>query len=172
MINTYPNILTQKDRYGKFTKLALLAVLTIMVTLAGCKSVPTHKPIAPKVSIAAVKPLNLSLSGQRINFTLRVSNPNSYDLPLRSLDFIASFAGDDIAKGVSDEAVTIPAKGEALVDIEVLAGLGKLLGQIKSMAKTKEFDLNYGVKGSVKLDNWPARIPFDVTGVLEQPDLE
>lgn len=158
----------------QFAALALrcLAVMFFAVTVSGCKSIPTHKPIAPKVSIAAVKPLNLSLSGQKINFTLRVNNPNDYDLPLRSLDFIASFAGDDIAKGISDKAVTIPANGEALVDIVVVAGLGKLLGQIKSMARTKEFNLNYGVKGTVKLDNWPTRIPFDVAGVLEQPDLK
>ena len=157
----------------RWTKhLGFACVLLLMMTVTACKSIPTHKPIAPKVSIASVRPLNLSLQGQKINFKLRVANPNAYDLPLRNLDFVASFAGEEIAKGLTNQSVTIPANGEAMVDIEVLAGLGKLLGQIRSMAKSKELNLNYGVKGSVKLDNWPSRIPFDVEGELEEPEIK
>ena len=37
------------------------------------------------------------------------------------------------------------------------------------MLEERTLDLDYGVSGSVRLANWPARIPFDVDGVIENP---
>lgn len=139
----------------------------LMIFIACCSSIPTHKPIAPEVSIANVEPLNLSLSGQKLLFTLKVKNPNAYDLPMKSLSFIASLAGEDVATGSSTGRVTIPANGEALVDISVVAGLKNLVKQLKSItnsANGNDFNLDYGVKGVLRLSNWPTAIPFNHSG--------
>ena len=145
-------------------QLSIIALLLLTLLTVGCSSVPTHKPIPPEISIAAVKPLNFSLSGQKIMFSLRVTNPNNYDLPLKSMSFIASFAGEDIATGSSNNKVRIPANGEAIVDVEVVAGLSTILDKLSSMADSGDLQLQYGVKGIVKLSNWPLSIPFDVKG--------
>jgi len=151
----------------------------ILILSTSCSSIPTHKPITPQVSIANVQPLNLSLSGQKLLFTLRVKNPNAYDLPMNSLSFIASLAGKDIATGSSTSRVTIPAKGEALVDISVVAGLKNIAKQLKSITNASngnDFNLDYAVKGVLRLSNWPAAIPFTHSGdaapkIREQLDL-
>ncbi|MCB1754550.1 MAG: LEA type 2 family protein [Gammaproteobacteria bacterium] len=149
---------------------ALIALaLFISVTLYACSSLPLTKPEAPIVSVADVRPLNLSFTEQRLAFTLRVENPNAYDLPLEGLDFIASFAGHEIATGESHQEVTIPAKGEAMLEVEVKAGVDKLISQFQSMLNAQEINLDYGVKGRVKLANWPSRIPFDVKGEIAPP---
>lgn len=149
----------------------LFFALLVAATISGCASIPTSKPLAPKVTVAGVVPLNLSLTETRLNFTLRVANPNSFDLPLQNLDFIAYLGGDKIAVGNTNQPITIPANGETMMDVVVTTGLSKLWGHMKSMLDQQTTDLNYTVTGQVKLKNWPKRIPFNVAGELEKPKL-
>ena len=144
-------------------------LLACSLPLAGCASFPSVRPDPPTVSVAGVRPLSIGLTKQRLEFRLRVENPNDFELPLRSLDFVADLAGERIATGRSDERVTIPANGEEIVEVEVEAGIGRLLERMRDMLDNRTLDLDYEVSGFVKLDNWPARIPFDVGGVLENP---
>ena len=148
---------------------AALVPTLVALTTVGCASLPAVRPEPPRVSVAGVRPLNLSLTKQRLEFRLLVENPNAYALPLRSLDFVASLAGDRIAEGRSEERVTIPANGDAIVTVDVTAGVDALLGKMRRMLESRTLDLDYAVEGSVRLDNWPRRIPFDVDGVVENP---
>ena len=146
----------------------------VLLLVSGCATLEKAKPVAPEVSIASVRPMNLSLTGQKLNFTLRVKNPNAFDLPVQSLEFAATLAGKKIAEGVNNSAVTIPANQEAMMDVVVVAGLSTVIDQFKSIAgslgkdlTTEEgINLDYGVKGAVKLANWPTKFPFDVKGDL------
>ena len=143
--------------------------LLFMLLLSSCSSLPLKKPQAPSVSVASVRPLNLSLTRQRLEFSLNVKNPNPYNLPLEGLDFVATFAGEKLATGESNDKVTLPANGEAIVKVEVKAALGTLVSRFQSMLNSGDINLQYGVTGNVKLANWPARIPFNVDGELEAP---
>lgn len=148
------------------------SALLLILLLAACSSLPTHKPLAPKVSVAAVRPLNFSFVKQKLAFTLNVENPNDYDLPLKGLDFIASFGGNEIAKGNSSQEVTLPAKGSAQMDVTVEASLNDVMNRFSSMLKSDSLELSYGITGTVKLANWPTKIPFNVDGELEAPELK
>lgn len=152
--------------------LAVVATLAAVLALGACGSYPSVRPDPPKVSVAGVRPLNVSLTRQRLEFKLLVENPNAFDLPLRSLDFVANVAGEKMATGRSDERVTIPANGEAVVVVEVVTGIDRLIGRVRSMIDDRTLELDYGVTGTVKLANWPKRIPFDVDGVLANPRAE
>lgn len=151
----------------KYSRSLIIIAITIGLLLSGCATMLPKKPQAPIVKIAAVRPLNLSFTQQRLAFTLQVHNPNTYDLPLQSLDFVASLAGNKIATGKSDQEVTLPANGEATVEVVVEARVDKLISQFQSMLSATSINLEYGVKGHVKLANWPTRIPFDVVGEYE-----
>ncbi|MDO6460556.1 LEA type 2 family protein [Granulosicoccaceae sp. 1_MG-2023] len=153
-------------------KMLLSALITASLLMTACSSLPTHKPVAPNVSIAAVRPLNLSLVNQKLAFTLDVENPNSYDLPVEGLDFIASFAGNEIASGSSDQEVTLPAKGTAQMEVIVETSLNDMMDRFSAMMKSDGIDLSYGITGTVKLANWPGKIPFNVDGELEAPAYE
>jgi len=102
-----------------------------------------------------------------IGLTLRVENPNGFDLPMQSLTFKARFAGKQFAQGNSIDRVIIPANGEALLDVEVKTGLSKLIKQLSSAVSTENPELDYDVTGLVKLSNWPLAIPFNVEGEIE-----
>jgi len=154
--------------FQMFLKLCFLSGVLTGV-LSSCSTLPSIKPQSPSITVADVRPLGLSLTTQTIGLSLRVANPNDFDLPMQSLTFIANFSGQQFAKGHSVNNVTIPANGEALLDVEVDAGLLKLADQIKSMLDTDNAELNYDVSGVVKLANWPKAIPFNVEGEIEDP---
>jgi len=147
----------------------MLLLCLVFAALSACSSLPTVKPQSPSVTVASVRPVSLSLTNQVIGLSLRVANPNSFDLPMQSLTFNAHFSGQRFASGHSVDNVVIPANGEALLEVEVEAGLAKLANQIKSMLDTDNAQLNYDVSGVVKLANWPKAIPFNVEGELEDP---
>ena len=75
-------------------------MLVICLVASACTTLP-KKAIKPKVELVSVVPLNISLSEQKLRFTLNVVNPNNFELPVESVDFIARFNDTDIASGKS-----------------------------------------------------------------------
>lgn len=144
-------------------------IWTLCGVLCACSTLPSIKPQSPSISVADVRPLSLSLNTQTIGLSLRVANPNNFDLPMQSLTFNAHFSGQQFAQGHSVKNVVIPANGDALIDVEVEAGLVKLANQLKNMLDSNNAELNYDVSGVVKLSNWPKAIPFNVEGEIDDP---
>ena len=137
--------------------------------LSACASIPTSRPIAPTVEIQSIDIVKIGFRNQDLEIKLKVNNPNSYDLPLQALAFIAAVEGAQIAQGTSNEKVTLPAEGEAIMNVQVSTRLSKLLGRLLSSANSDVADIAYDITGFVKLANWPTRIPFDKAGRVENP---
>lgn len=155
-------------------RVAFASLITgfVLFTLIACSTIPLSKPQSPNVTVAGVRPIDFSLTSQTIELTLRVENPNSFDLPMQSLTFNARFAGEQFAQGHSVDEVVIPANGQAMLNVEVKTGLGKLATQLRSLLDSKNTELNYDVTGLVKLANWPKAIPFNVEGELDDPRIK
>lgn len=148
-----------------------LAVMLCLL-LSACTTMLTSRPLAPRVAVDSVRAEKISLTRQNLLFRLAVSNPNSFDLPLQTLNFIAAVDGVELAQGLSSERVTIPANGKAMLEVHVSTSINKLLGQLLLATNQSRKDIAYDVRGFVKLSNWPARIPFNVDGSLENPVLQ
>ena len=144
----------------------MIRLFIAILLITGCGSL---KPQQPDITLEAVRPLNFSLSGQRLAVTLNVSNPNAFNLALRNVDLTATLNGEPIATGVSDTAVTIPANGEQLVELEVTAGLDVALGLLRSALEQDQSSLAYGVNGNVRMSRWPFPIPFESDGQWANP---
>ncbi len=140
--------------------------LTLAALVNACSSVPTSKPVAPTVKVLSVKPLKIGLQKQELGFELELSNPNTFDLALQSLDFIASVDKQELAQGLSNERVTIPAQGDATLNVVVSTRISRVLGQLLLLVGDNN-PINYDVRGYVKLANWPLKIPFNVDGQLD-----
>ena len=54
---------------------------------------------------------------QRFRIELRVQNPNDFELEIDGLDFELDLNGTRLTRGLSDEAVTIPRLGDAIVAV-------------------------------------------------------
>ena len=153
---------------------SVTAPLAIMLCLllSACTTMLTSRPLAPKVAVDSVKAEKIGLTRQNLLFQLAVSNPNSFDLPLQAINFIAAVDGVELAQGLSTERVTIPANGKAMLEVHVSTSVNKLLGRLLLAANQNRKNIAYDVRGFVKLSNWPARIPFNVDGALQNPALQ
>jgi LEA14-like dessication related protein len=120
---------------------------------------------APQVALANVRLLDAKGLMQRIRVDLLVSNPNEFDIPLTGLDFNMTVNGVDFANGLSEEAVTVPRSGSAVVPVEVTIRMLTVLNQIQAVQKRGSLD--YRLTGTAYLDHLllPS-VDFERTGSL------
>ena len=129
---------------------------------SGCAALPGSKPIPPTVKVSDVNIVKLGISTMELAFTLDVFNPNNYDLPINTLEFVASTDEQVVANGQSNEPVVLSPGGSTPLVVNVSAKTSRLLSKLMAASRSPDSTLDYNVTGFVKLDNWPSRIPFNV----------
>ena len=130
--------------------------------MIACSSLPLNKPLSPTAKVASIEIVKLGFNEQELAFKLEVFNPNTFDLPVNLLEFIASSGDQTMASGRTTEPALLSAKSNTEVIVNVTARANRLLRQLIASSLSENPTLDYNVAGFVKLDNWPARIPFDV----------
>lgn len=150
-------------------QLGMLLLLITSSVLGGCASVIT-KPVKPTIELVSVRPLNVNVTEQKLRFQLKVVNPNSFDIPVEAINFVARFNDTNIANGKSNQAVTVPANSEAMLSLDVTAGLNRLASTLNTLLQGKSLNLDYELTGTVQVTTWPDPIPFDVTGAMDLSD--
>jgi len=149
--------------------ISIFLCLTVCLILSACASLP-QKALKPEVELVSVIPLNISLSEQKLRFNLNVTNPNSFELPVESVDFIARFNDTDIASGKSHQTAVIPANGKAVLILDVTAGIDRLASTLQTLLQGDDLNLNYELTGSVTIEDWSSPIPFNVVGAMSAKD--
>lgn len=152
-----------------FHILRLAITLTLLIFVCACASFPQNLQ-KPKVKLINIIPLNVSVSEQKLRFTLDLTNPNDVDLPVESIDFIARFNDTNIASGKSTQSTILPANGKASLSLDVTAGIDRLTSTLQTLLQGEQLNFNYELKGSVKIQNWAIPVPFNVTGVMNAQD--
>lgn len=159
------------DTHTQTTRRWIVSCL-LLLSLTACSTLPLKRPEAPEVTLVSVDPQKIGLLEQQLLFTLRLSNPNDYSLPMQSLTFVASLDGKSVAKGSSNEELVLPANGDALLPLTVNASMTSMFSQMLKLATRSADSLNYDISGHLKLSNWPARIPFTVDGSVDKTVLD
>ena len=147
----------------------LLLVFSLVVFLTGCAWVPGRVE-PPSVHIADIRLLNASLFEQQYALSLRVQNPNDFDLPIDGLSYTVELNDQLFATGASSHAVTVPRFGSALIEVEGISTLTDLLRQYRQLSKGELAGLRYRLKGRLSLRGGPSAIPFDYRGEIGLPD--
>lgn len=150
-------------------QLGLFCLLISSLALSACAALIT-KPVKPTIELVSVRPLNINAAEQKLRFQLRIVNPNSFDIPVEAINFVARFNDTNIANGKSNQSVIIPANSDALLSLDVTAGLDRLTSTLKTLLQGKSLNLDYELSGTVQVTNWPKPIPFDVTGAMDLSD--
>jgi len=154
-----------------FSPTCLRRFLTLFICLSfalgsSCAVTPFSKPQPPTVELADIDIIRFGLKSQELALTLDVFNPNSFDLPVNTLSFIASFTDVPVAKGILTDKVLLTANSDTEVVVNVVARAGRLITRLLAAGVGAENSVDYNINGFVKLDNWPARIPFNVDDTL------
>lgn len=161
--------------------LPIMSLLLLLVSATACTGIK-RDTLPPEVSLSKVTLLSAGLFEQRWQLTLRTYNPNSYPLSMRGLKYQLFVAGNEMARGLSNDKVTLPANGEALVSTEVTTSLMQIMSQMQALQRAREKDgkresggennlVEYRIDGSVVLGSMPLPLSFSHEGTTTLPSL-
>lgn len=125
----------------------------------------------PEVSLAGLDLIGLGLFEQRFLIRLRIENPNDVALPISGLVFDVELNGQPFARGLSDKAVTVPRRSEAILEVQATSDLGRVLGQIRELQKSGRDRVDYRMSGRLSLEG-VGSLPFERKGDLSMPRFE
>ena len=137
----------------------------IMAILSGCAGLPAGME-APTVTIADFGTGSIGIFEQQFNLKLRVQNPNGEDLRIDGIALDLDINGAPFAKGVGNQAVTVPRYGSGFMSIEAVSSLGGVLRQFGALAQGDRPGFRYRVKGVLSVAGG-TRIPFDRSGEFD-----
>ena len=144
----------------------LLAGFVLMAGLVSCSTL-TSKPESPRVTLVGLKLISVELLEQRYQVSLRVKNPNAFELPVRGIDFQLDINGQTFADGVSNQSVDVPAYGENVIDLEVSSNLFQVFRQFQSLQESQSAGFEYRISGSMATGIYGQKLPFDYSGELK-----
>jgi LEA14-like dessication related protein len=121
---------------------------------------------APRVSLASIQPRAANLYEQRYGLQLRIQNPNDEKIPIKGLSYSLEIKGREFAYGVSQQSVSIPSFGEALLDVDVVSNFLNMLQELQENSEETHSNLKYRLFGSIALADSSRSLPFDYQGEL------
>jgi LEA14-like dessication related protein len=151
------------DECSRMFRCAVLVLSTVVVS--GCAGLGAYRE-SPRVSLVSIQPKEMGVLEQRYGLQLRILNPNDTALPVTGMQYSLQINDREFAYGVSRQPVSIPAYGEAVLDVDVVSNLLKVLQQIQEASTGKQESLKYRISGSLSLENHLGKLPFDYRGEL------
>lgn len=147
------------------------SVFAVALILTGaCATVGT--PIeTPHVTLAGVWLIDVNLLEQRYRMRLRIQNPNPFSLNIDGLNYRVDINDKEFARGVSNQAISVPRYGVDMLDVEAVSTLAGIMRQLMELESGAPNSLRYRVTGKVSLSDRGLRVPFDYRGefVLTPP---
>ncbi len=134
--------------------------------LTACASMGPY-PESPRVSLARLNPGEMTLLEQRFNLQLRIQNPNDREIPIKGMSYSLELNDREFAYGVSNRKVTVPAFGEALVDVDVVSNTLNIIRQASKLGNVQGDSLRYRLSGKLSLSNHPVSLPFEYAGEIK-----
>lgn len=137
-------------RHRTLMRLAAMLTTMAMLMMLGCRSVIEHTLDRPEVSLREVRMLEMGLLSQRTQLVLNVKNPNPVPLPVRAIRYKIMLAGLQVAAGETDDAFSVPARGDTDVKLQVRTNALELAAQAANMATNFNGRVDYEISGEVE----------------------
>ncbi len=138
-----------------------IAFLLFALLATGCASL-LFDAEPPEVLVTNITPLEATLFEQKLKVDIRVRNPNPFELHVTGLDFTLNLNGKRLARGLANQAVTIPRLGDAILSVNTTTSTLEVIRQLFSLHKQQ--DMRYQITGVLHLDG--KRLPFDTEGII------
>jgi LEA14-like dessication related protein len=138
-----------------------MATLILAAVLCGCATLQS-----PRVSLVDLRIVSLTLFEQSYALQIRIQNPNPVDLPITGMNFRLDVNDTELGNGVSNQAVTVPAYGDAVMQIKLVSNLARILDQMRGLEGGSAQNLRYRLVGDVHIANRLGTLPFDYQGQI------
>jgi len=147
--------------HQRMRRWAIAGCCCLLSLLAACTVLGPLRE-APQVTLAGLSLTDADLFVQHWRLRLLVRNPNAVDLPVDRLDFTIEVNGEALADGRSEQAVTVPAGGDAVVEVAATSTLGGLARLLRGQRQ----GLDYRIRGTLDAGAY-GRFPFDRRGRID-----
>jgi LEA14-like dessication related protein len=142
----------------------LMRIFALTLALGAC-SVIAPKFNRPNVTVIGIEMRSGNLLQQNFAVKLNIQNPNDRALPVHGLHAELNVGGQQIASGVSDRAVIVPAFGESEFDMTISANIALALLKLADKANQRADSIDYEVTGEASIDlPFLHNLPFRQTG--------
>jgi hypothetical protein len=141
--------------------LALLALLVGCLTPLGCgvRRLTQGELLPPEVQLKGLGLQPPGKQGWPLVCVLAVKNPNPMTIKVLGYDYQVWVEGQRLAQGASGASITLPAQGEATVEVPVLLKLKTLPGLLPKLLQNEQLFVE--IAGGLRLpQTLGLRVPF------------
>jgi LEA14-like dessication related protein len=133
--------------------------------MTGCATLPaTTTP--PNLSIISIEPVEATPLEQTYRLRVRLQNPNDHALEISGMSYVLEVNDEPLVKGVSNESVTVPRFGEAIIELSGVSTLFGFVRQLRALQERKSQGMQYRLSGKLGLSNRFGSLPFSYEGTL------
>jgi LEA14-like dessication related protein len=142
-----------------------VTVALIVLALAGCaRGKPEPEMAHVDISISELKLGPSTVLEQTWDLTLRIQNPNNYDIPADGMKYRIDVNGKPFARGVNNQSVMVPRLGEAILQVTAISDLSSVIQQVGDMQRLGQASIDYYMSGMLYSGEW--RYPFEYSGAI------
>ena len=144
-----------------FGWMAAGVVLAASLTVCGCgvRQLARGELQPPEVRFKGLVLQRPTNQGWPLTLVLAVENPNPATITVLGYDYEVWAAGQSVAKGVENQPVTLPARGETTVTVPVLLKLRTLPSLLPNLLQEKKIPVE--IAGGLRLPQTLGfRVPF------------
>ena len=145
-----------------------LMTMCLLASFLAQPALAAKKPpiVPPRISVETIAALPSS-TPQRFRVTLRIDNPNTEPVTIKSLEFKLKLASEGIVDGDSYVLMIVGALEQRNVTLELHSDIISSLSRLQAFARGPSNTLPYEIYGMVTLDRRPkykGEVPFRSTG--------
>jgi LEA14-like dessication related protein len=130
-----------------------LAIIGLMLALAGCASLPENLISKPDVQLRDVQVVGLGFNNQTFLLSFDIHNPNPFPLPVNHVSYGVRLDGQRFASGKTASDISVPASGDAQfvisVELDLLTTGPQLLSIVREGTRR---EVSYQLDGQLGID--------------------